>query len=358
MNNTLTSGIGKCILFLYSELAGYTVACINHLSKTGVQVDIVRWPVKDEAPFEFEFAKGITVHEKSEFNAVNLYRYIVDSKPDAIVVSGWMDKDYFAAVKKIRGSVPVVLTLDNHWTGSVKQRVLQLGRSQLRKIYTHVWVPGSPQKRYAKKLGFPESNILEGFYSCDTPWFLKLGEDAERKKAEVLPHRFIYVGRYVKHKGIFDMWEAFQQLKQETTCDWELWCLGTGDEYENRIESKDIKHFGFVQPDQIGSYLEQTSVYILPSHFEPWGVSVHEMAAARFPLLLSEQVGASSALLSSGYNGFCFKEKSVSDLKSAMLKIVNSTDDQLRKMGVNSKELATHITPDKWTESLLNVVND
>ena len=39
--------------------------------------------------------------------------------------------------------------------------------------------------------------------------------------------------------------------------------------------------------------LQGCGVYILPSHFEPWGVSVHEMGVAGFPMLaLPDAIGA------------------------------------------------------------------
>ena len=42
------------ILFLYTEIANYFLACVKELHKSA-DVAIVRWAVNEEAPFSFEF---------------------------------------------------------------------------------------------------------------------------------------------------------------------------------------------------------------------------------------------------------------------------------------------------------------
>jgi glycosyltransferase involved in cell wall biosynthesis len=112
-------------------------------------------------------------------------------------------------------------------------------------------VAGKPQKKYALKLGFDESRIIEGVYSADYDYFNKQFEDTIDKKKANLPHRFLYVGRYIERKGIKELWNAFIKLKEETGTDWELWCCGTGPLEDQRVEHPQIKHFGFVQPEQM-----------------------------------------------------------------------------------------------------------
>ena len=48
------------IVFLYSEVAGYFLACAKELANSA-EVLIVRWPVNSEAPFQFEDIEGLTI---------------------------------------------------------------------------------------------------------------------------------------------------------------------------------------------------------------------------------------------------------------------------------------------------------
>ena len=47
-----------------------------------------------------------------------------------------------------------------------------------------------------------------------------------------------------------------------------------------------------MQPEDLLAFMSTGKAFVLPSTFEPWGVAVHEFAAAGYPLILSDAVGA------------------------------------------------------------------
>jgi glycosyltransferase involved in cell wall biosynthesis len=343
------------IAFLYSEVAGYFMACANSLSQHA-EVLIIRWPTNAEAPFQFEPTDQLRVVPKSDYTTAQLKNMLDEFNPDIVVCSGWMDKDYLKLVKGFNKKVKRVLSLDNHWTGSIKQKVASIvSPFYLKKIFTHAWVPGSPQAEYAKKLGF-DSNIIRGFYCANSSLFdQKFATTFAGKKSE-FPKRFLYVGRYVEHKGIFEMWEAFLQLQKEIPNDWELWCLGTGDQWGNRVEDDKIRHFGFVQPADMDQYICETGVYILPSKFEPWGVSVQEFAIAGFPLLLSNAIGSKEQFLKD--NGISFEAGNVVQIKKAMRQIIEMDDAQLVEKGEKSHAIGMSYTTEQWAERILAIKSE
>ena len=55
------------------------------------------------------------------------------------------------------------------------------------------------------------------------------------------------------------MWEAFKALHEENTTDWELWCVGTGPCFKERMIHPKIKHFGFLQQNEVLELMEKTS---------------------------------------------------------------------------------------------------
>ena len=346
----------KKVLILYTELADYMVACIKELNNSSVEIHLVRWPSKGEAPFKFTIPSGITVYEREEFSTRAMKEVAVKIQPDLILCSGWMDKGYVAVCRKFYGKIPTVSGMDNHWKGSLKQQVARIvSPFTLKRIFSHIWVPGAPQEKYASKLGFRKNKILRGFYCANTPYFNGFYNAYSSVKKVNLPKRFLYVGRYVEFKGIFDMWKAFTELQQEKQNDWELWCLGTGDDWDKRIMHPKIKHIGFVQPAELGNYLKQTGVFLLPSHKEPWGVVVHEMVAAGFPLLCSNTIGAATAFLEQGKNGFLFEAGNKNDIKKKMKKVMNLQDEQLFEMGEYSHFLGQKLTPEKWAKEILTI---
>lgn len=341
------------VLFLYTELADYFLKCCDELSKTA-SVHIIRWPVNKEAPFRFSYSDKIKVYDKNGYGFEQLQALIAGIAPDMIVCSGWVDKEYLKLTKPYFKKIPTVITLDTHWNGSPKQYLATLlSRFFLLPVFSNAWVPGAIQKAYARKLGFRPANIALGFYCCDLPKFNAVYTQNAAKKEEAFPKRLLYVGRYYDFKGIGDLWEAFIQLQNESPSDWELWCLGTGTKAP--AEHPKIRHFGFVQPQDLEPILEQSGIFVLPSRFEPWGVVVQEYAAAGFPLLLSQAVGAGEAFLEEGKNGFSFPPEDVAGLKIQLKKMINLSAKDLILMSEKSHALAQKISPSKWAETLFNM---
>ncbi len=318
---------------------------------------VVKYPVNTEAPFHFSTTDKIFLHNHSEYDFEKLNELYREINPTAVFCSGWNDNLYLKFCKSLKKKLPITLLFDTEWTGKLKQRIATfIAPFFITNTFTHCWVTGEKQFLYAQKLGFNDKNIFTNFYSCDTNRFTRIHTNHKIKKSINFPHRFIYVGRYYDFKGVEDLWQAFIELKSEQENDWELWCLGTGD--VKPVEHESIRHFGFVQPTEMENYCRQTGVFVLPSRFEPWGVVAHEFAAAGFPLVLSNKVGASQTFLHSNKNGHSFQSSNVELLKSILKKIIDTTDEDLIAMGDYSAQLALKISPEKWSKTLQAIISD
>ena len=344
------------VVFLYSEMAGYFISAVQELVRQNTEILVVHWPVKDEAPFDFKDTHNITLLDKSKFETTEIEEKIQAFFPEIIVASGWMDKDYLKITKKYFSTIPTIMALDNHWFGSMKQRLLCLASPfWLKRIFSNVWVAGEPQALYAKKLGFSQDKIALGYYTADVATFEKQYYLNRDQKTKSFPKVFLYVGRYIAHKGIFDLWDAFIQAQTESPSDWELWCVGTGELFDQRVEHEKIKHLGFLQPHELSNIIPDTGVLILPSHFEPWGVVVHEFAAAGYPLLLSDAIAAGTQFLEEGVNGFSFPAENVPHLKNQIIKLMAMNTQELTQMGDKSHEKSLELTPSIWAKTLLGM---
>lgn len=341
-------------VFLYTEIAEYFMACCKELSKHG-EVHVIRWPVNKEAPFKFD-SHQIKLYQKNDYTFQQLQSLIKNINPNIIICSGWVDKDYLKLTKPYFKKIPTVMSCDTHWKGNLKQRLATIiSRFTLLRIFSHAWVPGKIQQQYVLNLGFKPQNIETGFYSCDLTHFETIYHAQKTIKENKFPKRFLYVGRYYDYKGVLELWKAFLLLQSEHENDWELWNLGTGD--IPPVSHPKIKHFGFIQPKDLIQYAEQTGVFILPSRRDAWGVVVHEFTASGFPIILSSAVGAKEAFLNHGKNGFEFDAENVVSLKNAMKKIIDLSDEQLIQMGKYSHQLAQHISPTTWTNSILKILS-
>lgn len=348
------------VVFLYTELAEYFLSSVRWLLEHHpVEVHIVRWPVHPDAPFNFDIPEGAKIYERSDYTHSELLKVISNINPDLIYCSGWVDKGYLRVCRNFKKNIPVLMGMDNHWEGSFKQILASLaGRYFLSFHFTHAFVPGKPQKKYAEKLGFPETRIIEGFYSADYETFHGAYLDSHRQKKIKLPHRFLFVGRYIERKGIRELWDAFRALHGYIENDWELWCVGTGPEEKNKSDYNKIVHHGFLQPEELKTLIPKTSVFILPSHYEPWGVVVHEFAAAGFPLICSDKIGAATKFLHEGINGYHFESGNSNDLMCQMAKFVEMPDQEIYNKGKKSAEIAEAITPARWSKKMMEIIKN
>jgi len=340
------------IVFLYSELAGYFLACAEALGQHPevASVDIVHWPIHPEAPFKFASTGHYTLHPKENHNQASLLQLLAQINPTAIVCSGWMDSDYNILAKAYQKRIPVVLTLDNWWTGSLKQRLAALTAPWfIHRRFNRAWVPGAPQIPFAQKLGFSGSSLATGFYCADPKPFQAI---YEKRKTTSPCKKILYIGRYLDVKGVRELWAAFMELSDEFP-EWELHCIGTGELWDSRAIHPKIIHHGFKQPHELEPHLLGAACFVMPSKKEPWGVVLHEMAIAGLPLIAAGQVGSSSDFLSKTKNGYLIKN---SELKSRLRQFLQLTETERAAMADKSHALGIKHTPDSWRRSLLELL--
>lgn len=343
------------LLVLYEELAGYTVTCLNSFAdQNKASILVVAKKINAVAPFSFEnLHPGLVIKYREEFTEEELKKLVIDFKSDAVLLGGWANPQYLKLVKLLKKE-QTILAFDNHWTGSLKQRIGAIYFKQYIKPYIkYAFVPGQAQVSFAKKLGFEHSTTRTGFYSCDFGLFNGYYLKYQSQKDKDFPKRFLFVGRYAPEKGIDVLWDAFVQWQEQNPSEWELWCLGKGP--LSPVQHPKIKHFGFLQPEEMGPVIKDTGVFILPSTFEPWGVVVHEYASAGYPLLCSREVGASEAFITANINGFLVDARSKEQLIEKMNKFSTLNQDELRDMAIASAKAASILTPVIWSNELMKM---
>lgn len=343
------------VLILYTELAQYFLSSLDRfLERNKAEVLIVRWPLNKEAPFEFQMNESNQVLDRTDLNDTQLMEVATSFRPDVVLCSGWMDKGYVAVCMQLKkAKIPTITFSDTKWTGSWRQRLSVLRAPFVAKrAFSDMWVTGQSQARYAKRLGFEGDAIHMGAYCAQVSVFKKQAEMLDGVKVTSYPKRFLYMGRYIASKGIVELVDAFIELQKEAPNDWELWCCGTGELDPLPVAHQKVKHFGFVQVKDVPDIIEKTGVFVLPSHYEPWGVVVHEMALSGMPMLLSSEIGAAEMFLEEGRNGFQFQSGNSIELKRGLKRFMELDDAALRDMGQESAAIGLRHDNDNWAEVL------
>jgi len=319
-----------------------------------VKIELIHWPVNEEAPFDFSFHDNIAVKNSTSLTGEELMQLAKNFAPKIVFISGWVDKDYRKVALHFRGkNIPVILGNDNPWKGNWRQKIAcMIAPFYVKPYYSHAWVPGKRQYEFVRRLQFSDNNIKLGFYSADINLFKK-----DASQTRTLPKTILYAGRFLDWKGGRELYQSFQELKEELANDWNLLMIGRGPLKEEFKEDANIEIRDFIQPSALRKIMQNVGVFCLPSYEEHWGVAVHEAAAAGCSIVVSDGVGAGSVFVKHGYNGFVFKSKNKDALKKVLRNMMMTTEKERERMSQNSIKLSEQITPELWAATLMSICN-
>jgi len=345
---------------------GYNVACFNQLSQDYlVDIIVIQLDHAKLTPYNADsgLLNGKIINKSTFENKSKFIDFCIDFDPNLILISGWMDEDYLKICRYfIQRSVEVVSFLDNQWQNTYRQRLSTLfPKYFFKRNFTKIWGAGRRQFEFAKKIGYTNSNILSGCFSADSEIFNKIYEERNKYISTNGFNRTItFLGRLNEIKGLRTLTNVFLN-HYHLWPGWKLVLIGNGpmkDEliatsikYPDIMEVKD-----FVTPDKLILELRKTGIFCLPSIYEPWGVVIHEMAAAGIPMICSDICGAADEFVKENFNGFLFRNKDNSSLLNQLNIFLNMSEQKLIEMGHNSHVLSVHVSPKIWASTAYSLL--
>ena len=228
-------------------------------------------------------------------------------------------------------------------------------------------VPGRSSYEYLKDFGVPEKLIFTAPNAVDTELFadratvIRQGA-ATHREALRLPQRFfLYAGRLVREKGIFDLLRAYGALPPELRKEVGLVFVGDGPERSAlrqqaaAIRSASIHLVGFAHREDLAAYYALADAFVFPTHTDRWGLVVNEAMACGLPIIASDAAGCVADLVEDGENGRIVPVGNVSKLACAMEDIALNAG--LRAlMSRRSRERIHQYSPEAWAAGMANAV--
>ena len=330
------------VAILWSSLANYSVAFFRELAQTHhCEILLIYHSPRSVAPYKsFDLSFCTQSINFSENSSIDISHAVSVFHPDCLLLCSWNFPDYMKIAKTMRQKgAYVVSTIDHQWEGRLKQWLgVITSRWFLKPRIDGFLVAGDRQANFARRLGY--RNILYGLYAATVETFRTSIPLSIREPS------FLFVGRIAPEKGIKNLIEAYRIYRHNSTLPWTLKIVGTGEMGLLAKNTPGVHTFGFVEPDKLPEMMHSSRALILPSLWEPWGVVIHEAAAAGLPIIATYACGAVTAYVREGINGFIVESDPVS-IKDAMVKITQMESDALDNMGDGSKALAELWTPRK-----------
>jgi len=156
------------------------------------------------------------------------------------------------------------------------------------------------------------------------PQLIPTGVSEDRKT-------ILYVGRIVREKGIFTLLDAFEKLRKQGK-DVSLVLVGEGPLKEDlakevlrRKLNDRVKLAGFVDEKKLVSLYNSSDVFVLASHYEPFGMVVLEAMASRIPVVVSD-VGGLSEIVEDGITGVKVLASDPRALAEGILRVLDNPE--------------------------------
>jgi glycosyltransferase involved in cell wall biosynthesis len=341
------------VLIFYTRLPAYWMACLRSTrDRTKSQFLVVRQRPSAESPYEINSEEGIQLQTIEHFEDKQFLLTVEQFDPQLIYVAGWTNQSYLGIAKKYKKKgISVVLGMDNHWQGTIKQYLaIGLSRWFIHPFFSHVWIPGSAQYPFARKLGFKAPRIKTGLYCADETLF---SPDALRQVSVEI----VFVGRLVAHKGINELLEVIDDLIATNSMDFRIHFIGNGPLSSKIPPHPCIKHTSFVEPEKLPQLLKEAKFLILPSNYEAWGLVVHEALLCGLPVISTYQCGAAIDFIEDGINGFLFQSGDKAKLKSIFKKITSMSDAEYQNFSDQAILASRKVSLANWSATLTSFVH-
>ena len=347
------------IVICWTNIAGYTAACWRALAaRPGVQLHIICFHPSDkqrETRFQPSLLEGISHRFLSSDEIADprlVASLVAAERPDVVLVSGWAHRCFSKLTyERTLADARFILAMDTPWRGDLRQQIGRLLLSRHAQRMDAVLVAGENARRYARRLGVPESKIHRGLYAYDEKIF---HEDVMRRRVHGTgqwPRRFLFVGRYAPEKSIDVLVAGYGEYRRRVRDPWPLDCCGIGELQRLLSSVSGVTDLGFVQPSQQADVFADSGALVLPSRYEPWGVVVAEAMATAMPVICTTACGVAAELMRPYTTGIEVPPSDPSALATAF-GWMHANHNLLPELGLNAMQTARPFGSDRWAERL------
>lgn len=198
-----------------------------------------------------------------------------------------------------------------------------------------IFVPSSVSKKSLIRNGVTSRKIFVNHYGVSLEEFFP-----EKKNDDIF--RVIQVGGITLGKGVLTLLEAFNLANIENS---ELIFVGGGlsssgiEPFVNSIKSQNTIFSPPVPQSQLRKYYNQSSVFVLASIEDGFGMVVLQAMACGLPVIVTENVGASDLIINN-VNGFVVPISSPKSIAERLLELHRNPAKRY-KMGIAAKTKVT-----------------
>lgn len=235
-----------------------------------------------------------------------------------------------------------------------------LGKYGKKSVYKIGWEHNHPHgnQNYMKKvihsvrnldafvLVSPEiKKIYESKVNCPCIYIPNAIEDFQNEISKQTEKRIISVGRLSKEKGYSDLIDVFYMV-HKLYPDWNLDIIGDGAE-RNSLTKKinqfqlqnNITLHGYQGKEYINHLLEHSSIYVMTSFTESFGIVILEAFSFGLPCVAFDSAEGANFLISNNWDGYLVKDHNKEQMTKRICELIQNQNRRII-MGDNGMKKA------------------
>ncbi len=209
------------------------------------------------------------------------------------------------------------------------------------------------------------SKELEEFYrqkvKCKTVYIPNTLDYYPKKVSDLEEKRIISVGRLSEEKGYLDLIDVFS-LVHRVYPDWKLDIIGDGNQKENiqkKIEEYGLKDFiilhGFQNKEYINQLLQKSSVYVMCSYTESFGIVLLEAFSFGIPCVAFDSARGATEIISNNWDGYLIKNRNKEIMAKKVCELISNPNRRII-MGANGIKKANQYSMDEIRKYWIQII--
>lgn len=198
-------------------------------------------------------------------------------------------------------------------------------------------------------------------FKCKCIYIPNVIENVPKTKSPLTGEHIISVGRLSPEKGYLDLLKIYLDLKKKK-CKWHLDIVGDGSERsrlekfikENNLEN-DVTLHGFKNSKEIEKLMQKSSIYVMTSYTESFGIVLLEAMSNGLPCLAFDSAEGAKEVITSGRDGYLIKHRNFKAMEKKILDLTKDIDMR-KELGKNGRRKVKGYISDNICESWEKII--
>ena len=224
----------------------------------------------------------------------------------------------------------------------------------------------------AKKLDYlvlVSSDLLKYYkkemskYKCMCIYIPNYIDSVPSNVSKLSTNRIVSVGRLSPEKGYLDLLKVFRMLRKDYS-DWILDIVGDGKEKDNlekyikkyHLENSVTLH-GFQGKDFIDKLMDDSSIYLMTSYTESFGIVLIEAMSHGLPCIAYDSAEGAREIINSGENGYLIKNRNSEMMIKKISDLIDNSSER-KRIGKNARKSISKYTSDVVGEEWFTLIEE